>query len=296
MAQKTWIEVAINGAWTRRLQPNIPITAQEVITDGVACVKAGAAVVHAHTLDPDTGRQNSSVENCAAFMDGIRSQVDAIVYPTAVDIPMPEDWAKRYATTVELSKRGLLEWGVLDPGSVNFYLADASAPSLFSSEGGVYSNPNGALELGIKLAAKHQFHPAYACYEPGFVRQGATLHRKQPTAPVPIYRFMFSSAFTFSFPPEEWALEAYVRLVEKVAPGAPWMAAGLAVDVLPLIPQIVALGGHVRVGLEDAPFQSQRTNVELVEKAVSAVQKAGSEPATASEIRASLAAYRVPAA
>ncbi len=296
MAQKTWIEVAINGAWTRKLQPNIPITAQEIIKEGVACVKAGAGVVHTHTLDPETGRQNGSVENCAAFMDGIRSQVDAIVYPTAVDIPLPaDDWMKRYATTVELSKRGLLEWGVLDPGSVNFYLTDASAPPLFGGEGGVYSNPNGALELGIELAAKHKFHPAYACYEPGFVRQGATLHRKQPTAPVPIYRFMFSSAFTFSFPPEEWALEAYVKLVEKVAPGAPWMAAGLAVDVLPLIPKVVALGGHVRVGLEDTPFQAQRTNVDLVEAAVNAIQKAGGEPATAAEIRASLAAYKIPA-
>jgi uncharacterized protein (DUF849 family) len=296
MAKKTWIEVAINGAWTRHLQPNIPITAAEVTKEGIACVKAGAAVVHAHTLDPDTGKQNGSVENCTAFMEGIRSQVDAIVYPTAVDIPLPADWMARYTTTVELRKRGLLEWGVLDPGSCNFYLEDASAPPLFGNDGGVYNNPNGALELGMELAAKHQFHPAYACYEPGFVRQGATLHRKQPTAPVPIYRFMFSSGFTFSFPPEEWALEAYVKLVEKVAPGAPWMAAGLLVDVLPLIPKIVALGGHVRVGLEDASFSSQRTNMELVEAAVKAIQKAGSEPATAADIRASLAVYKTPAA
>lgn len=214
MAKKTWIEVALNGAWTRRLQPKIPVTAAEIVKDGVACVKAGAAVVHTHTLEPDSGKQNNSVENCVAFMDGIRSQVDAIVYPTAVPIPMPDDWAQRYATTVELRKRGLLEWGVLDPGSVNFYLLDASAPPLFS-DGGVYNNPNGALELGIKLAAEHKFHPAYACYEPGFVRQGAALHRKQPTAPVPIYRFMFSSAFTFSFPPDE-------RRGERPSPPKPY--------------------------------------------------------------------------
>jgi hypothetical protein len=43
---------------------------------------------------------------------------------------------------------------------------------------------------------------------------------------------MFSSAFTFSFPPEVWALEAYAKLVEMVASGCPWMAAGLAVDGL----------------------------------------------------------------
>ncbi|MGH7962954.1 MAG: 3-keto-5-aminohexanoate cleavage protein, partial [Candidatus Binatia bacterium] len=237
---------------------------------------------------------NSSVDNCAAFMGGIREQVDAIVYPTAVDIPMPDEWAQRYATTVELSKRGLLEWGVLDPGSCNFSLADAAAPPLFGKEGGVYSNPNGALELGIELAAQHHFHPAYACYEAGFVRHGAMLHRKQPAAPVPVYRFMFSSAFTFSFPPEEWALEAYARLVKKVAPGSPWMVAGLAVNVLPLIPKVVELGGHVRIGLEDAPFHSESSNVKWVEAAVKAVQAAGSEPATAAEIRTSLAAYKMP--
>lgn len=296
MAKKTWIEVALNGAWTRRLQPKIPITAAEIIKEGVACVKAGAAVVHAHTLDPDTGKQNSSVDNCAAFMGGIREQVDAIVYPTAVDIPMPEEWEQRYSTTVALSKQGLLEWGVLDPGSCNFSLSDAAAPPLFGKEGGVYSNPNGALELGIELAAQHRFHPAYACYEAGFIRHGAMLHRKQPAAPVPVYRFMFSSAFTFSFPPEEWALEAYVRLVKKVAPGSPWMVAGLAVNVLPLIPRVVELGGHVRIGLEDAPFHSESSNVKWVEAAVRAVQAAGGEPATASEIRTSLAAYKMPLA
>jgi uncharacterized protein (DUF849 family) len=285
MAKKTWIEVALNGAWTRRLQPNIPITAQEIINEGVACVKAGAAVIHAHTLDPDTGKQNNNLDNCIAFIGGIRSQVDAIAYPTAAPIPLPDDWGARYATTVELVKRGLCEWGFLDPGSCNFYLSDAGAPPLFGSDGGVYSNPNGALE-----------YPAYACYEPGFVRQGATLHRKQPAAPVPIYRFMFSSAFTFSFPPEAWALDAYVKLVETVAPGSPWMASGLAVDVLPLIPRVVELGGHVRIGLEDAPFHSPRKNIELVEAAVKAIQQAGSEPATAADIRATLAAYKMPAA
>src|ERR1700745_2669490 len=84
MAKKTWIEVAVNGAWTRKYQPKIPVTAKEVISEGVACIKAGAAIIHAHTLEPDSGRQNANVDNSAAFMEGIRSQVDAIVYPTII--------------------------------------------------------------------------------------------------------------------------------------------------------------------------------------------------------------------
>ena len=89
MAKKTWTEVALNGASTRRVQPLIPVLAKEIIDEGVACIKAGAAVIHAHTLDPDSGKQNGNVDNCAAFMDGIREQVDAIVYPTIIGPPQP---------------------------------------------------------------------------------------------------------------------------------------------------------------------------------------------------------------
>src|SRR5229473_6828758 len=50
----------------------------------------------------------------------------------------------------------------------------------------------------------------------------------------------------------------------------------------------------LEVGLEDAPFGTQRSNVELVEAAVNAIQKAGGEPATTVEVRAELAAYKMP--
>jgi 3-keto-5-aminohexanoate cleavage enzyme len=73
------------------------------------------------------------------------------------------------------------------------------------------------------------------------------------------------------------------------------MVAGLAVDVLPLIPTVVALGGGVWVALEDAPHGTQRSDVELVDAAVNAIQKAGSEPARTAEVRAELAAYKMPA-
>ena len=289
MAKKTWIEVALNGAWTRRVQPRIPITAEEIIREGTDCVRAGAAIVHAHTLDPQTGRQNSDVENCAAFISGIKSQVDAIVYPTAVPPPSRTDWKERYATIAELARRGLAEWGFIDPGSVNLWRVDTPSAPEYGDDRAIYMNSPGFVEYATQLAEEHQFHPAYACYEPGFVRHGAMLHRRHPRTPAPIYRFMLTSAFTFSFPPEVWALEAYAKLVEKVAPGSQWMVAGLGVEVIPLIPAAVAMGGHVRVGLEDAPNGCERSNLELVQEAVDAIQKAGGEPATALEVRETLA-------
>ena len=284
---KVWVEVALNGAWPRTLQPNIPVTAAEIIAEGVACVEAGAAIVHAHTLDPHSGRQNTDPDNCQAFIEGIRERVDAIVYPTAVALPMPEDAELRCATSNELRRRGALEWGILDPGSCNFSTRE-SAASLFGGDGDVYLNPPAALKGSAQQAARHGWRPAYACYEPGFVREGAKLHRETPGLKTPVYRFMLTSGLTFCFPPRDWAVEALARLLAEEAPGAPWMVAGLQLDPLPLIPKVVELGGHIRVGLEDAPFHCEQRNVELVQAAVAAIRAAGAEPATAAEIRAAL--------
>jgi len=130
MVKKTCIEVALNGASTRRVQPRIPVLAKEIIDGGVACIKAGAAVIHAHTLEPDSGKQNGNVDNCAAFMNGIRERVDAIVYPTIIGPPNPSNPAWLWEPTVELAKRGILEWGFLDPGSVNFCFIDSDGAPL----------------------------------------------------------------------------------------------------------------------------------------------------------------------
>ena len=81
MSNKTWIEVALNGALGSKVQPGIPITKDEIVRDGVECIKAGAAILHAHPLDPDTTRQHDDLELCVGFIAGIREEVDAIVYP-----------------------------------------------------------------------------------------------------------------------------------------------------------------------------------------------------------------------
>jgi uncharacterized protein (DUF849 family) len=72
-------------------------------------------------------------------------------------------------------------------------------------------------------------------------------------------RGLFSSGYTFSFPPDDYGLTAYLTLMDQVAPGGQWMIGGLSVDVVRMIPRVVMEGGHVRVGLEDAPLGSERT-------------------------------------
>ena len=288
----TWLEVALNGPWSRAMQPGIPVSVEEIVAEGIACVEAGAAIVHVHAYDAKTGRQHDDADTYARIIEGIRARVDAIVYPTlplagSADAREPMDAAVRFAAVRSLAERGLLEWSVVDPGSVNFLHRSQLTED---RPGFVYLNPEEHIREGLALARAHGFHPGYAIYEPGFLRLGAALAARYPGIPRPVYRFMFSDDFLFGFPPEEYALDAMLRLLDACAPGAPWMLAGLAVDVSGLVPGAVARGGHVRVGLEDAPLGSRESNLSLVRRAAADIESAGARLAVAAEVRASLAA------
>jgi len=286
----TWLEVAINGPWSRVRQPNIPVLEDEIVEQALACAAEGASIIHFHAYDPDTGRQRDDYEIYAPIIERIRARADVICYGTlpfagSVDAPSPLTPAQRYAAVDKLVRAGLIEWSVVDPGSTNIsHYADIQA----NKEGFVYANPESHVRYGLGLAQQHHITPSYAIYEPGFMRLGAALHRAYPGAPMPIYRLMFSQAIAFGFPPTEWALDAYLRLLAQEQPESPWMIAGLGVELGNLIEHAVKLGGHVRVGLEDAPMGCPQDNLTLLRDARRRIETAGGTLATAAQVRARL--------
>ena len=290
MAMKTWLEVSLNGGGGHAHQHLMPVTAAALIEEGIASVEAGASIVHFHAYDEATETQRDDADLYARVIEGIRAKVDAIVYGTLPAIgtpacPTAAHVKERHAAVEELARRRLIEWTVVDPGSVNF--ADFAGIER-DRDGFVYENPQSHIRHALGLCERFGLHPSYAVYEPGFARLGAAMARRFPIVPQPVYRFMFSDGYAFSFPPEEYALDAYLTLLDSVAPGAPWMVAGLMVDIRPLIAPAVARGGHVRVGLEDAPRLSERGNLWWVGEAVRQIRAAGGEPASAGEVRAAL--------
>lgn len=292
MTVKVWIEAALNGPWGRERQPGIPVLIKDIIADGIACAEAGAAIIHLHAYDEQTGRQKDDWQIYAPIIEGIRAKADCIVYPTipiagsgyAGELKTPKE---RYAHLEELAKRGLAEWGVVDPGSVNFTRFDEVAKL---NPGFVYQNPDEHYFEGMRICADYKIYPSYAIYEPGFTRLGAAAAKAMPKVPTPIYRFMFAEEFTFGFPPKPVHLDSHLALLREVAGGCPWMIAGLGVDIRPLIGSAVEREGHVRVGLEDMPWGADMSNRALVEEAVTLVRKAGGEPAGVADVRTATAA------
>jgi 3-keto-5-aminohexanoate cleavage enzyme len=289
--RKVWIEAALNGAWSRALQPGIPDTIEAIIAEGIACARAGATIIHTHAYDGG-GPQTYDWQVYARIIEGIRAQVDVPVYPsyppistTNIDASLSvADAAVRFAHIEALAARGLLDFAVIDPGSVNLTLA---ATTSAARPAGTYMNPESHVRHALDFAARHGFHPAFAIYEPGFTRAGAALARAAGVK-TPIYRFMFSETFALGFPPKPYALAAHLALLEEEAGPAPWMIAGICADIRPLIGETVARGGHIRVGIEDARLGTTTGNLVMVEEAVRIVRDHGAEPASAAELRQAL--------
>jgi len=178
---KVWIEAALNGPWSRALQPGIPDTVEAIVAEGIACARAGATIIHTHAYDGG-GAQTFDWQVYARIIEGIRAQVDVPVYPSYPSILATNidagfavaDAAARFAHIEALAARGLLEFAVIDPGSVNFTL---TATTSGAKPAGTYMNPESHVRHALDFAARHGFHPAFAIYEPGFTRAGAALAR-----------------------------------------------------------------------------------------------------------------------
>ena len=81
--QKVWIEVALNGSWGRAVQPGIPDTVEAIIAEGIACARAGAAIIHTHAYD-GSGPQTFDWQVYARIIEGIRRRsMSPSIRPTA---------------------------------------------------------------------------------------------------------------------------------------------------------------------------------------------------------------------
>src|SRR5580698_9791134 len=143
--RKVWIEAALNGPWRRAGQPGIPDTVEAIIAEGIACARAGATIIHTHAYNGG-GPQTFDWQVYARIIEGIRAAVDVPVYPS---IPMGGGLTSeaRFAHIEALAARGLLEFAVVDPGSVNFTeLAPKRDPAP------TYINTDADIRHGLEIA------------------------------------------------------------------------------------------------------------------------------------------------
>ena len=130
------------------------------MAEGVACARAGATIIHAHAYDGG-GPQTHDWEVYARIIEGIRNQVDVPVYPSYPAFMTDGDAAladisTRYAHIEALVERGLIEFALIDPGSVNFTLTKTTSAA---KPAGTYMNPEDHVRYVLDFAARQGSTP-----------------------------------------------------------------------------------------------------------------------------------------
>ncbi|MDR3437133.1 3-keto-5-aminohexanoate cleavage protein [Telmatospirillum sp.] len=266
---KVIITAALTGAVTPKdVNEHIPLTPAEIAADAYACWKCGAAVVHLHMRD-DRGLGTMDATKFAETIRLIRAYKDCDVVincTTSGDNRASDDERMRHVSTL-----GGVEMASYDAGSFNWM------------PGGVFVNsPQFLAKLGEVLTSRG-IKPEIEIFDSGmlgiadyFVRQGKL------TTPG---HFQFCLGVLGGMAA---TVENLLYLRSKLPAGSTWSAFGVGKDHLPILYGALALGGNVRVGLEDNVYFSKgvkATNVQLVERAAEAVRLFGKEPATPAEAR-----------
>lgn len=281
---KVIIEAAINGNAMKKLNPHIAYSPAEIAEDAIATCKAGAAIIHFHVRDPETGKWVQDVPYYAEVYRRSRAACKAMLWPT---FPMGDDPAKRFSHFVELSKDPATkpDLGAGDMGSVNLVSYDPRSKKIHN-EGAIYCNSYETIRYFLTKSRELRLRPTLQIFDPSFLRAALVfLDQGVLTEPLLLKFYLGGPELPFGLPPTLKSLEAYLDMLKGVR--ANWFAATLGGDNLPLVPLIVSLGGHVRIGLEDYQYarEGQFSNPQLAERAAGVIRAMGHEVATPDEAR-----------
>ncbi len=284
---KVMIEAAINGNAMRALNPNIPYSPAEIAADAIASCEAGAALIHFHVREPQTGKWIHDISDYAEVYRRTRERAHPLLWPT---FPLDGDVAVRTRHFVALANDPATrpDIGAADIGSVNLSAYDPVTKKI-SGAGLVYQNSYATIREFLGVMRELRLRPTLQAFDPSFVRAALVfLDQGLLEEPLMIKFYLGGPELPFGLPPSLKSLEAYLDMLKGVRVN--WFAATLGGDNLPMVPVIVSLGGHVRVGLED--FQYARTgkltNRQLVERAAAVIRAMGHEVAAPDEARAIL--------
>jgi len=263
------ITAALTGAVTPKdINENIPLTPKEIAADAYACWLAGAAVVHLHMRD-DAGRGAMDTARFAETIQLIRGHEDCDVVincTTSGDNRATDAERMKHVGTLEG-----IEMASYDAGSFNWMPA------------GVFTNtPQFLAALGETLMARG-IKPEIEIFDSGMLGV-AGYFMKEGKLPAPGH-YQFCLGVLGGMPA---TVENLNYLCTKIPPGSTWSAFGVGKDHLPILFASLAMGGHIRVGLEDNVYLSKgvkASNPALVRRAADAIRIFGKRPATAAEAR-----------
>jgi uncharacterized protein (DUF849 family) len=291
MNREVFITCAVTGSGaTQDRSPHVPRSPKQIADSAIAAAKAGAAVVHCHVRDPETGAPSRDPKMFREVTDRIReADTDVVLNLTAgmggditfgsVEAPLPvnasgTDMAgatERVAHIAECRP----EICTLDCGTMNFAEADyvmTNTPGMLRAMGTMMT------ELGVKPEIE-AFDTGHLWFAKQLVEEGIL------SSPALVQLCM---GVPWGAPDD---LNTFMAMVNNVPVGWTYSAFALGRNQMPYVAASVLAGGHVRVGLEDNLMLGRgqlATNAELVARAVEIIESLGARVIGPEDVRRKL--------
>ncbi len=264
--EKLIITAAVCGAEvTREQTPYIPITPEEIAQEACLARKAGASIIHVHVRDKE-GKPTQDVNVFKEVVNLIRSNCpDAIIQVStggAVGMSAQERLQSIYSNP---------EMATLDVGTTNF-------------GDDIFVNDLPLIRIFAKEMSEKGIMPEFECFEVGHIYNALRVVKEG------LIKGHLHFDFVLGVPgacPAD--VRNLVRMVDSIPQDASWTVAGVGRHEFPMAAHAIAMGGHVRVGLEDNIYLSKgvlaKSNAELVKRVVEMARAIGREIAAPDEAR-----------
>lgn len=289
--REVFVTCAVTGSGaTQDRSPHVPRSPEQIANSAIDAAKAGAAIVHCHVRDPETGApsrdpalyrelterirdaQTDVVLNLTAGMGG-----DMVFGPTESPLPLNPKGTDMAGASERMRHvaQCLPEICTLDCGTMNFAEADyvmTNTPGMLRAMGGMMT------ELGVK--------PEIEAFDTGHLWFARQLVEEGTLAPHALVQLCMGVPWGA---PDD--LNTFMAMVNNVPADWNWSAFSLGRNQMPFVAAAVLAGGNVRVGLEDNLWLGKgqlATNAQLVERAVTIIENLGSRVIGPQEVREKL--------
>jgi uncharacterized protein (DUF849 family) len=287
MNEEVIITCAVTGAGdSAGRSPHVPVTPVQIANACIEAAEAGAAVVHVHVRDPETGKAARTIAHYEEVVGLVReSKTDVVLNLTCGmggDLYLDADNPSQIAAGTDLATpyermehvdRLRPEICTIDCGSMNF--GDH-----------VVINRTADLEKMARYAQEWGVKPELEVFDMGQVGIATRLVRKGLVDGAPMFQFCLGIDGGAAA-----SAQSIMALKSMIPDNALWAAFGISSHEMPMVAQAVLLGGNVRVGLEDNLYLERgvlATNGQLVEKAARIIRDLGARTLTPAETRQKL--------
>jgi 3-keto-5-aminohexanoate cleavage enzyme len=266
--EKLIITAAITGSRiTREITPHIPLTPEEIVQSAYECWQAGAAIVHIHVRDPDTGLATQDVEIFKQVVKPLREKTDLILCLTTSGIPGRNLPTEERLAPVDLKP----ELASFDAGSINL-------------GGTVFINSPEFLDRAAEKMRQKGVKPEIEIFDLGMIITSRRMRDQGKLADPLHFQFVLGTPWGAPATPK-----SFLHLYEHIPDNSTWSIIGVGKGHLPMSMMALAMGGHIRVGLEDNIYYSRgvlaETNAQFVDRIVRISREYGREVASPAEAR-----------